>query len=173
MNNLSLSDPAFLGVIQDRPSVALVTGQTLSFLRQNFNGYIGFKFTVGALPITVTKLGRWVVAGNDETHDIVITDSTGSSVLATATVDTLGASSGAYLFSTLPSFVTLSALTQYALLSQERDAGGSDEWYDSMPITTTAVVGSVISAYANNIPGGISTQNVSEAFGSPSLMYIL
>ena len=48
----------------------LITAQTPGAPRNNFDGSLGFRFTVGGAAITVTALGRWVVAGNAQTHVI-------------------------------------------------------------------------------------------------------
>ncbi len=55
-------------------STTFVTGVTLSSLRNNFSGWIGFRFAVGGAPITVTQLGRWVVNGNNGNHTILALD---------------------------------------------------------------------------------------------------
>jgi hypothetical protein len=49
-------------------STSYVTGQTLGTLRRDFTGRVGFKFTVGATPLTINMLGRWIVSGNTGTH---------------------------------------------------------------------------------------------------------
>src|SRR6266571_8320312 len=49
----------------------LVTGVTTNgFLRNDASAWVGFQFTVGGVPITVSSLGRWVVSGNSGTHTV-------------------------------------------------------------------------------------------------------
>jgi hypothetical protein len=47
---------------------AFVTGKVLRTLKNDFTGWLGMKFTVGASPLTVTALGRTFASGNSLTH---------------------------------------------------------------------------------------------------------
>jgi len=121
-------------------STAWVTGQTLGTLRNDISNWVGCRFSVGSAPLTVSDLGRWVVAGNSGTHTVKLvkqvdgTDVPGGSV----TVDTSSAPAGAFNYVALAQPVTLSANSLYYLVSQE--TAGGDRWYNyDTTVTTTSV----------------------------------
>lgn len=129
-------------------STAFITsGVPGSGLRSDATGKFGFKFTVGASDITVTHLGRWVVAGNSQTHNVKLYSGTANaSELAAVVVDCAGAPTGAYKYVALGSPIVLTAGTTYWLGSEE--ASGGDQWYDDAICTTTAVATITTSIYA-------------------------
>src|SRR5204863_476195 len=51
-------------------STPFVTGYVQGTLRNDFNGWLGLKFTVGPSPIVVSALGRIFIAGNGGTHTV-------------------------------------------------------------------------------------------------------
>src|SRR5437016_95708 len=54
---------------------------TLDTLRNDFNGWLGMRFTVGPSPITITDLGRYCLSGNGGTHTLkLVNATTGASV---------------------------------------------------------------------------------------------
>ena len=110
----------------------LVAGVTFSSptLRSNFTGWVGFRFTVGASPLTVTHVGRWVVSGNSQSHVVKLVASATQTDVAggSATVPTSGQGAGAFTYVALNTPITLSANTAYYLVSHE--ANGGDQWYD-------------------------------------------
>src|SRR6476620_5141382 len=57
-----------------RSQTAFVTSATLGTTRNDFNGWLGMKFTVGANPITVTALGRMYLNANTGTHTVKLID---------------------------------------------------------------------------------------------------
>jgi fibronectin type 3 domain-containing protein/sarcosine oxidase gamma subunit len=124
-------------------STAFITGQTLGTLRNDLNNWVGCRFAVGATAITVTDLGRWVVAGNSGTHTIkLVNQATGVDVAgASVTVNTSGAPAGAFRYASLPSAVTLTANTTYYLVSQE--TLGGDQFYGADSTVTTTSVGTM------------------------------
>ena len=108
---------------------AFVTGQaTLGALRNDFTGWVGFKFAVGSSAITVNQLGRWVVSGNGGTHSVRLVRVSDHAVLGSVSVDTAGAPAGAFKYVNLGTPITLAANTAYYIMSQETN--GSDQWYD-------------------------------------------
>lgn len=107
-----------------------ITGQTLGTLRSNFTGVVGCKFTP-VIPLLITDLGRWVVAGNSHQHTITIYS---GSTLASVTVDCNGATAGAFLYGTLSSPLVVLAGTGYFLESSETN--GQDQWYGSDTVVT-------------------------------------
>ncbi len=119
---------------------AFLTGQTLGPLRNSYTGWVGMTFTVGTSVVTVTELGRWVVAGNTQTHTVkLVNAATGADVGGgSAGVNTAGAAGGQYKYAALAAPVTLAANTSYHLVTYE--TAGGDWWYDwNTRVTTTTV----------------------------------
>lgn len=122
------------------PGSPFLTGYNLNNrpLRNDFNGWVGMKLTVGANPVTVSALGRIFVSGNSGTHTIKLVrasdggDVTGGSVL----LSMAGGTPGQFSYATLAAPITLQANTAYYLVSQE--AQGGDQWYDYGTVSTTA-----------------------------------
>lgn len=109
---------------ESRP--AFVTG-SLGAVRNNYSGWVGFKFTVGNVPVAVSELGRWVVAGNAGVHALKLVTLGGTDVAGGATtVNTLGATPGQFVYAPLAKPITLAANTSYYLASQETFNG--DQW---------------------------------------------
>jgi hypothetical protein len=107
-------------------SSPFITGQTLSSgVQNNYNGWLGFMFTVGNAPVTVTELGRWVRTGNTGTHTVkIVNATTGLDVTgASVSIATAGAPAGAFAYAPLASPVVLSANTSYYLVSHEPSGG--------------------------------------------------
>lgn len=109
------------------PGTPFITGQTTGSPRNNFDGCVGFKFTVGGSSITVTDLGRWKISGNSQTHTVKIVATDGT-VIVSASIDVSGGTDGTYVYASVSPTV-LSASTAYVLLSEEFNGG--DQWYDN------------------------------------------
>ncbi len=125
--------------------VALLTGQTLGTLRNDFTGWVGMSFTVGQTPITVAYLGRLTAPGNSGTHMVKLTNAaTGVDVTGGAVSINAAGPAGLFLYSALPSPVVLSSNTTYFLTSQE--TAGQDKWYDMNTTVQTTGDGSVNNA---------------------------
>jgi hypothetical protein len=63
-------------------STPFVSSYVQGTLRNDFNGWLGLKFTVGPSPIVVSALGRIFIAGNGGTHTVkLINASNGTDVL--------------------------------------------------------------------------------------------
>ena len=120
-------------------SGALITAQTPGAARNNFTGFVGMEFTVGATPLSVSSLGRYVVAGNSGMHALkLVNASTGADVPGgSVTVSLAGAAPGTYQYGLLGSAVTLTANTSYYLLTQE--TAGGDAFDDLGAVTPTSV----------------------------------
>jgi len=114
-----------------------------------WDGYVGMEFTTGASGLTVSQLGRYVTAGNSQTHDLILLDAaTGNNVTnGTATVATSGATPGTFVYANLPASVTLPANHSYYLLSHEGNGGSSDSWRSG--VNTTITPASVITVNAS------------------------
>ncbi|MCL5096790.1 MAG: DUF4082 domain-containing protein, partial [Candidatus Omnitrophica bacterium] len=130
---------------------SLVSAVTyFGIVRSNFTGWVGFQFQVGANPLTVRELGRWVVAGNSGNHVVKLFYSDGTPIPnASVTVSTAGKQGGQFAYAALASPVTLVAGTTYAVMSQEVNAG--DAWYDfyGTHITLSADANSAWAVWAN------------------------
>jgi len=99
------------------------------FVRNNFSGWVGFKFTTGPAPVRVTELGRWVLPGNSRDHNVKLVDSTGANVAnGQTTVVTAGAVPHQFAYGTLATPVTLAASSTYYLVTEELNTG--DTFYD-------------------------------------------
>lgn len=128
----------------------LVSGHGMTRLRNDVNGWLGMEFTTGNTALTLSQLGRWVVAGNSGTHAVRLVLASDGSTLGTVNVATAGAPAGQFKYASLPASILLAANTTYYLLSQE--TAGGDLWYDF----TQAAAGSA-TAYqqwllANGLP---------------------
>ncbi len=94
---------------------------------------LGFQFTVGAAPMAVYELGRWVTSGNSRTHTVRLIRASDKSTLASLDLNLSGKPSGRYYFATLSLPVVLATNTTYYLVSSE--SAGGDTFCDT---TTTA-----------------------------------
>lgn len=112
------------------PGGPLVTGVKLNGpLRNNYEGWVGFKFVVGPGGMTVTQLGRWVTAGNNQSHTVKLVSASGADISGgSVTVNTFGAPAGQFAYGTLASPITLSANTTYFVVTREYLNG--DQWWD-------------------------------------------
>jgi len=117
-------------------STAFVTSYVQSTALNDFDGWLGFGFTVGSSPISVTQLGRLWLSGNSLPHTLkLINPSTGANV--SVSISMTGGSAGQFVYGTLPSAVMLSANTRYYLVSQE--TAGGDQWgHDNTTVTTAS-----------------------------------
>lgn len=151
----------------------LITAQTPGAPRNNFDGSLGFRFTVGGANITVTALGRWVTAGNSLAHIIRLFSAATPTELGNVSVNTNGAPAGAYLYATLGSPIILTAGVEYAVLSDEINT--FDQFNDTGVVTANAVVTINGSAYRTGLSGGagvISTGAAgSSSYGPCNLRY--
>jgi len=124
-------------------SPEFVTSESLGTLRNDFTGFVGMKVTVGASPIVVTHLGRWIVPLNNDPHVLKITDADtcGAVIGSSVVVNTNGFPINAFRYSVLEVPVILAANTSFYIWSQE--VSGGDSWYDldtGLTHTTAAVV---------------------------------
>src|SRR5579883_2834599 len=108
-------------------------------LRNNYSGWAGMKLTIGASPLNVNSLGRLCVAGNAGAHSLKFVNATnGADVAGSVTsVNMAGCTGGQFVYSTLPTPITLAAGVSYYLVSQE--TAGGDQWYDYGSIATSSV----------------------------------
>jgi hypothetical protein len=141
-------------------------------LRNNFAGWIGMRFTVGATPLNVSAMGRVCVAGNAASHTVkLVLASNGTDVAGgSAIVNMAGCTPGQFAYQNLPNPITLPAGTSYYLASQE--TSGGDRWYEFAPITATAAGVINNSVY---LSGAIwsPVAGVNNSYGPPNFKYSL
>lgn len=135
------------------PDTSFITGQVLGSPYNSLDGCFGLLFQ-HSTPVTVTSLGRWVIAGNSGTHVLTLMNSSGTS-LANCSVNTSGAPAGAYRYCALSSPVSLSANTSYYLASIE--ANGGDFFHLGDNLVTPVAGGSVLSAEYGTATGNNCT----------------
>jgi Subtilase family/FG-GAP-like repeat/Domain of unknown function DUF11 len=166
------SNAATLGVTPTAPGTSYVTSVSPGTLRNNFTGWVGMRITVGSSPVTVSGIGRLVLAGNTQNHVVkIVNATTGSDVTgASTTVSTAGVTTGNLVFGILPQNVTLNANTTYYILSQE--TAGGDQWYDfNTTVTTTGVASETGSVWS---PDGVNYNPLGspgESYGPVSFVY--
>ena len=127
----TMSSPVSVTVTASVAQVAFVTGTTLNTSRNDFGGWLGMRFTVGAAPITVTQLGRLWLSGNSQTHALKLVDASTRADVPNGSVSLsmAGSASGQFVYGTLPGTITLPANSSYYLVSLETPGG--DQWaYD-------------------------------------------
>lgn len=136
---LSLTTPFITAVMPGTP-------------RNDASLIVGCKFTVGATPLTVRALGRWVLAGNTGTHLMKLADASGTDIVgASTTVVTAGVAAETFSYANLSSPVVLSASTAYFIGSTELLAG--DQWLDENSVLTTTAAATINrSAYSGGGP---------------------
>jgi len=118
-------------------AIPYIAGHSMPMLRNDYTGWLGMEISVGASPIMVNQLGRWVAPGNTGTHTVKLVSAGTGADLASASIATAGAPGGQFKYAPLAAPVTLAANTTYYILSQE--SAGGDHWYDfSQPAAGTA-----------------------------------
>jgi hypothetical protein len=116
-----------------------VTGYNLNnrSLRNNFNGWVGMEFTVGASGMLANDLGRICIAGNSGAHTVkLVSASTGNDIAGGSVgVSMAGCTAGQFSYTALASPIVLTANSSYYLVSDE--SYGGDQWYDFGTVSTT------------------------------------
>ena len=129
---------------------AFLTGHSMTVLRNDLTGWMGAEITVGASPMFVSQLGRWVAPGNSGTHTVKLVNAGTGAEIASASIATAGTTSGQFKYTSLASPVTLAANTSYYLLSQE--IAGGDQWYDFSTAAAGTATGYQQWLLANGLP---------------------
>jgi hypothetical protein len=137
--------------------------------RNNYTGWVGTVFTVGANSLTVSSVGRTCLAGNTGTHTVkFVVASTGQAVAGgTEPVNMAGCTPGQFVYASLPASIILQAGVSYYLASQE--AAGADTWYDIGSVSTTPVAAVTGAAYNGGSWSVVGLQNA--AYGPPNFQY--
>jgi hypothetical protein len=120
-----------------------VQSKSLGSLRNNFSGWVGMQISIGSSPVSVTGLGRICVSGNTGTHTVkLVLASNGQDVAGgSVSINTVGGTAGSFIYESFAEPVTMSANTNYYLVSEEVASG--DQWCD---YDTTIAVSSVATA---------------------------
>lgn len=140
------------GVVGGGVDPPIITNQVINVLRSNIDASLGFRFTVGGANITVTALGRWIIAGNSQNHPVRLFDNTPTQ-LGTVTVNPASVpGGGGYAYATLGTPVVLLAGTTYAVLSDE--ISGLDQFNDTDVVTANASITVNESAFRAGLAGG-------------------
>ena len=155
-----LYPPQNLHIVTAAPVVPGVTNFMINTVslgsgRNDATLAVGRKFTVGSANITIIQLGRWVTAGNNQTHVLSICDRTGN-VLGSVTVNTAGATPGAFLYAPLSPPVPLTAGSTYCIFSSE--VAGQDQWYDNNT-SITLQNGDTVAVCSAYMAGGVATSS--------------
>jgi hypothetical protein len=120
------------------PFVLSQTNRDPMNLWEGMNWQLGFKFSTGAIPPTITHLGRWKLDGNRQIHPVTLVKRDPSGIawapVITAGVDMAGAEPpGDYVYAALPVPAVLLANSVYAISSLEFFPDG-DWFYCAEPV---------------------------------------
>ena len=131
-------------------STPFVTSYVQGTLRNDFNGWLGMKLTVGPSPIVVSALGRIFIAGNGGTHAVkLVNASNGADVPGGGvSIAMAGGTAGQFTYASLANAITLPANTAYYLVSLETP--GSDRWATSNTTVTTTAAATCNGALLSN-----------------------
>jgi hypothetical protein len=152
--------------------LAFVTSESLGTLRNDFSGWVGMRFSVGATPLTVSYLARLNAPGNTAAHLVkLVNASTNADVPGGAvSISTGGGTPGVFTYGALSSPIVLASNTAYYLASQE--VAGRDEWYDlNTSVQTTGDATVTQAAYYDTSWHTLSGSG--HTYGAPNLAYTL
>src|ERR1051326_3686988 len=89
-NTLSSPTSSAATLVVLAPGTNFITSKTLGLLRNDFSGFVGMKITTGALPMTVSSVGRIVGPNNTGTHTVKIVNANGTDVAGSSGRGTTG-----------------------------------------------------------------------------------
>ena len=157
-----------------QPLVQAVTGYALNgpSLRNNFSGFVGMQFTVGASSLVVGTVGRICAGSNSGTHLVKLVNAGSGADLAggSASLNLAGCTPGHFSYAQLASPITLQPFTSYLLVSQE--TAGGDQWYDYGAITTTSDLVVSNSVYGSG-SGWTPVASTNTSYVPPSFQYTI
>jgi len=157
------------------PGLGLVTSKTLGTLRTDpFTGWIGMLIRISSSPLTIVGLGRIFVAGSSGTHLIKVVGAATNvdvpNAVATVALSSATAADGEFVYGVLENPVTLSANTDYYVVSQE--VAGGDHWYDLNTTVQTTGVASVTSAvYGDGVSSYTRAGGQGQTYGPVDVLY--
>jgi hypothetical protein len=148
----------------------LLVGTPASSLRNDYTGFIGMKFTVGAAPIKVNQLGRWVAETTTAPHTVKLLDGiSGNDLVGGSATIAVGAVAGGFVYAPLQSPITLQANHPYFLVTQE--TSGGDKWYDAGAVTANSSVSVNGPAYQQSNGAFTLLSSGPSAYGTVSLQF--
>jgi len=159
------------GLTYSPQATPFVAGQTLSStIRNNATLWMGMKISVGATPLIVRELGRWVLSGNTAVHTVKLMTAAGANVAGGAvSVATNGAPAG-FKYVSLPAPITLAANTDYYLVSNE--TSGGDQWYEgNTALSFDPDVATTRTAFTGNNGANWTHYNYNCSYGPVSFTY--
>lgn len=127
-----LLSPSFTGGLNKlviSSGQAYITNTTLSAtLNNNFTGYVGFWGIVTNGDLTITDLGRWVYAGDDQSHNLVVyTNISGSaSLVGSVSINLSGAPTNQFAYASVT--ISLKDGGTYFIGSSEINGASEDRW---------------------------------------------
>jgi len=160
------------GVSVPPTATPFVTSFVAGTLRNNYSGWVGLQVTVGANPVTVSELGRIMVAGNSGTHTVkLVRVSDGQDVPGgSVSIAMSGGTVGQFKYATLASPVVLAANTNYWLMSEE--TFGGDSWSDlNTTVTTTSVATVNTAAYGTGPGAWVAIAGPNQTYGPVNFKY--
>src|SRR5439155_22765947 len=94
---------------------AVITGNLLGSIRNDFTGWLGTRLVIGPTPMTVSHLARLVAPGNSGVHIVkLVNAATGLDVPGGSASDSMaGNAPGAFAYGALASPITLAANSAY------------------------------------------------------------
>lgn len=165
----------------NRPATPLYltwnTNQTFGANQNNFTGYVGAVLVMPSSDTGVTihlvALGRWVVSGNSQTHIVALSNSVaGGTLVASAVVNTAGATPGTYAYTYLSTPIQLIYTAGNSWSLQSHETSGGDAFGD---ITTkyfpnTELFAVTSGAVNGSVNSGTTTSN---AYGPLNFLYTI
>jgi hypothetical protein len=155
-NTVSLTVDAVTG------STALTTGVAYDGGLSSNTTWAGATIKVGSSNLTVTALGRMMLAGNSGTHTLILAGPTGQAITS-VTVSMAGGVVGQFHYATLSNPVVLLANKTYYLVSQETSGGDQYAWGSVVTTTSAAMV--------TGAAGGSPSTGFGLAFAIPGVEY--
>jgi hypothetical protein len=143
-------------------STALTTGVAYDGGLNSNTTWAGATIKVGSSNLTVTALGRMMLAGNSGTHTLILAGPNGQAI-ASVTVSMAGGVVGQFQYATLSNPVVLLANQTYYLVSQETSGGDQYAWGSVVTTTSAAMV--------TGAAGGSPFTGFGLAFAIPGVEY--
>lgn len=159
------------GIASNVARESMITSQTIGALRNNLSAWVGMRFTVGATPVWAYDLGRYVHAGNNRSHALVLVRASDGQLVTYAQAAT-GGVPGTYNFQRCAPAL-LAANTTYVLLAEEESGydtfGNSDTTVVSSSPQITIQGAATATSSGNNVWNISNGPNGSVSFGPVNL----
>jgi hypothetical protein len=123
----------------DTPFITLTSAGTP---RSNFSGVVGCVLSLTS-SVTITALGRYVISGSSQTHNVGIWSSSDTTTpLAQVTVNASGLGTG-WAYVSLGTPITPGTGTFYL---GSAETSGTDSWYDDDSVISVTAIGTISSS---------------------------